>query len=531
MGKLRRGVHLVGWSLAVAVMIALGGTISPAGAQDACQRLDEELVLKRGAALLSDENEKRALETKKWAEPTIAEKAKKLALNAYAGSSSTLLVRTSQRLSSPGEGLATFEDKRIDELRDASKVCIKAFSRSAGSDEDWKVVPLRQVYVSEKIGDKPKRLNAIFDVESPQGKTDYLFVGVLSDAATATLFSHSEKKVSVTSKWCARVAALGFVAAFYLILVWVTYTKETNEVKGPRWLAYTFSPIRISSAWFGEASMSQVQLLIFTFIVAGLLFYHWWTSWVLSELSANLLMLIGISAVGTAASKFAQTVKTSLNDQTARYLIGKGWYGWELIPAQNRATLSHLLLTDGRLDIYKFQMAIFTIVVACYVISVGQASLGDVKISETMLYLIGISQGVYVGGKAVTDRTTDLEAAVQKMIELEDKIHAAKTPDEKKSLYDEYAKAATTAASEFAHLQNRRFPTKFDVARRRLDELKQKISALKEKKEPTPEDQALAKEHEQAAGMTAKELTAWEGTPKDDTVQKIENIDPTVLKP
>ena len=75
----------------------------------------------------------------------------------------------------------------------------------------------------------------------------------------------------------------------------------------------------------------------------------------------------------------------------------------------DHATLRNLLLTDGRLDVYKFQMAIFTVVVACYVASSGQTSLGDVKISDTMLYLIGISQGVYVGGKAVTDRTTDLE--------------------------------------------------------------------------------------------------------------------------
>jgi hypothetical protein len=127
------------------------------------------------------------------------------------------------------------------------------------------------------------------------------------------------------------------------------------------------------------------------------------------------------------------------------------------------ATFRQILLTDGKLDVYKFQIAIFTIIVACYVLSAGQASLGDVKISETMLYLIGVSQGVYVGGKAVTDRTTDLEAAVQKMIDTENelaklRITAGTTPEQIALKTQEYGKAATLAAQEFVSLQHRQVP-------------------------------------------------------------------------
>ena len=178
-------------------------------------------------------------------------------------------------------------------------------------------------------------------------------------------------------------------------------------------------------------------------------------------------------------------------------------------------------------------MAIFTIVVACYVISAGYTSLVDVKISDTMLYLIGISQGVYVGGKAVTDRTTDLEVAVQKMIELEDKIRAASPPEQ--ALYDQYAKAARRiAAIEFTALQNRKFPTKYDAANQTVRSLGPQATALKTKAGDgtalTAEEQRAVKEFDQA-DMTAKEFAAYGKPAQDIAVQDPKNIDPTVLKP
>jgi len=191
--------------------------------------------------------------------------------------------------------------------------------------------------------------------------------------------------------------------------------------------------------------------------VAGLLFHLWLSTAALSNISTDLLILLGISAVGAGGAKFTQTLKITLKPETARFLIGKGWFDWKRLPARAHATLSKLLLTDERLDVYKFQMAIFTVVVAFYVISAGQTDLGEVKISETMLYLIGISQGVYVGGKAVTDRTTDLENAVAKMMELEKQIQVLQEgtqQTQRTPLQEEYKKAADFAAGEFAPLYN-----------------------------------------------------------------------------
>lgn len=533
-------------SFVLAVVVALAAMTSPGLAQiDTCKKLDNELVEQGKGSLTAEE--KQALATPGPATAAALQKAGQATITALARNSSTLLGNLSKWLSGPGDASISFQENRIGELKDASKVCIRAFALREGA-ATWEPVRINQVYLTEKSGDKPARLNASFEVDKPSKAwthVQYLFVGALSDTTPPVIaFSHSDS-VSVISNACAVIAALAFIAVFYLILAWATYTEETQSLEGPAWFAYTFSPIRISAAWFGEASMSQVQLLVFTLIVSGLLFYHWLAAGVLSDISANLLMLIGISAVGTGASKFAQTVKTRLNDKTARYLIGKGWYGWELIPPRSHATLHKLLLTDGRLDIYKFQMAIFTVVVACYVVSAGYANLVDVKISDTMLYLIGISQGVYVGGKAVTDRTTDLEASVQKMIELEDKMAllrvAGAVPDDVKAQYDlllkEYAKAAESAVVEFTSLQNRKFPTKFDLflaADTKMKEMRPRVTTLREKIAAgtplTTDEQALDDEFTRTE-MTAKELAAYKKPASDHALQEIENIDPAVLRP
>jgi hypothetical protein len=359
----------------------------------------------------------------------------------------------SQRLPGGRVAWVTFQDKRFTDAN-VEKVCVRAFYDATGDNPQ--PVSIRQVFVSEK-----EHLKVVFDVPPSDrpfySRADFLFVGVLADT-TPSYFNYFVR-ATVTNGGTAVILSLLFVSVAYLFLVWITYEPaDVGDLTGVDWLAYTLSPIRITAGWFGDASMSQVQIILFTFIVAGLLFHVWLSTAALSNISTDLLILLGISAAGAGTAKFAQTLKISLKPETARFLIGKGWFDWKLSLAGTHATLRNLLLTDGRLDVYKFQMAIFTVVVAFYVISAGQTDLGEVKISETMLYLIGISQGVYVGGKAVTDRTTDLENAVAKMMELENKIVAETDEAKRKPLLAEYERAASFAIREFAPLYNREVP-------------------------------------------------------------------------
>ena len=509
------------WSLALSLLIWTSGH---AVAQNACQNLEEALVTK-GKANATYIAEKNDLAKNNKPEPG-DERAKELALSLLAGEQPNMTVKLEgDTLAGPGAATIAIEDKSLDAPQvEISKLCVKVYSKSA---DKWTSVTVRQIALADKVDKTPKRLNVTFDIKAPGSATvltpsedvDYLLIATLSDAKTATLLNFS-KTLTVRSRWWSFVWTALLVIASYLIIAWATFDPKTaNDLTKVNWLIFVLNPVRISAASYGEASMSQLQVLAFTLIVGGLLFHLWMSTLILSDISTDLLKLIGISAIGAAGAKFTHTLKVTPNDQTSRFLIGKGWYNWEKEPLQDHATFKKLLLTDGRLDIYKFQIAIFTLVVACYVISAGQAGLGDVKISETMLYLIGISQGVYVGGKAVTDRTTDLEAAVQKMIDLESKIDMAKagvtgaTPAaDLPAVYAEYRKAAITAVQEFTGLQNRKFPTignLIEVASKKLKDVTEKLDRV-----TRDSDEATRKLTDIADRITTAEAQLQSGTPR-----------------
>jgi hypothetical protein len=475
---------LTAWSIAVMFLQLLSGASAFADTTDPCSPLDD--VFKPAAALKASVP---APAPAPASAPATAGAPAAAPASASADNAATQAVTNFLSRPSPFDAVVSsnwvaggdsvtvnFVDSRIAALKDITKVCVKAFLNSdLLKNDSAHPIPLEKVTFVTPEG-KPQQLQVVLRVRTTDhrlyGKVKYTFAGSLTEPSPAITFAYSTD-FSVVNKKTSSFLALLFVAFFYGVLARVTYDKDdVKDKKQLSWLVYVLSPIRISAGVFGEASLSQVQVVLFTFIVAGLLFQLWVRTGVLSDISEQLLILIGISAVGAGGAKFTGTIKTSLSDKTAQYLIGKGWYRWEQEPLHDHATLAKLLLTDNRLDVYKFQMAIFTVVVALYVIWAGQTDLSQVKISETMLYLIGISQGVYVGGKAITDRTTDLESAVAKMIDLEKQLqsvllklaavpppaNAADLQAQRNDLLLQYAEAATTAANEFGPLTHRAIP-------------------------------------------------------------------------
>lgn len=299
--------------------------------------------------------------------------------------------------------------------------------------------------------DKTPKYKVVFDVPKPPEGTrisrdvEFLMVGMTEKDGGEKPFSYTSEE-TITKKEPAVFVALAFVVIIYALLAWATFNpKDMDGLKGFRYGLYVLSPIRITAGVFGDASISQVQIVLFTIIVGALLMYLWMRTGLLASISKDLLYLLGISAVGAGSAKFTATIKSDLSPEAKDYILAKGWYNWTPVPAAKNANIWNLFLTGGRLDVYKFQVGVFTIVVAAYVVSSGQNDLGDVKISDTMLYLIGISQGVYVGGKAITDRTTRIEDAVKKMQQLEPLI----ADSAKKAEFDA---AQKTAKDEFASL-------------------------------------------------------------------------------
>ncbi|MEA2873406.1 MAG: hypothetical protein QOH67_3382 [Hyphomicrobiales bacterium] len=383
----------------------------------------------------------------------------------------------------PGGGAAwiTLADKAFANFSQA-KFCIRGFWRPRNADFTYKPVSIHEIYLVEKSN--PPEIKIVFGVEPIREKNrfrifssdaEYVFIGRLDttpstppNAAASKIDFSYRLETKVSHPKASKIAAIVFVVIVYLLLARITYVpKEFEGLKEMSWYAFLLSPIRLTAGTFGEASISQLQIVLFTFITAGLLFYLWLRTGLLGNISSDLLALLGISALGAVGAKFTAVLKSDLDKDVNRYLIAKGWFRWDKTKSVDSAKFRQLLMTGGRLDVYKFQIAIFTLIVAAYVITSGANDLGEVKISETMLYLIGISQGIYVAGKAISDRKTALEEAVKTMQaaektvkELTPKIRDAKaagTPDQTAEAQllakkDEYHKAATTAAEDFMEL-------------------------------------------------------------------------------
>jgi hypothetical protein len=230
--------------------------------------------------------------------------------------------------------------------------------------------------------------------------------------------------------------------------------------------SFSLNPIQITAGVLGDGSLSQLQVFFFSLLVGSLIFFLWLWTGLLSNISQDLLMLMGISSIGAVGAKYTATLKSRLNEDTQRFLYAEGWFSGEKITTVfERPRLGDLLLTNNRLDVYKFQMAMFSVLVAIYILRTGTTDLGEVKISETLLYLIGISQGVYIGGKAISERESALEDRVKSLMALKATYATETDPDKRTKIAADYAKTATAAKADFEAIMN----IKVDDAKLRLN--------------------------------------------------------------
>ncbi|MBI1834774.1 MAG: hypothetical protein HYR92_03255, partial [Burkholderiales bacterium] len=89
----------------------------------------------------------------------------------------------------------------------------------------------------------------------------------------------------------------------------------------------------------------------------------------------------------------------------------------------------------------------------------GADQLGNIRISDTLLMLMGLSQGVYVGGNATTDNTTPLQDQLRGMQTLQESYNAAKDdPKNQAIIAQQFEQAAEEAADMFKAMFRRDVP-------------------------------------------------------------------------
>src|SRR3984893_7038347 len=214
-----------------------------------------------------------------------------------------------------------------------------------------------------------------------------------------------------------------------LLYLLAAISTRTTDVKTGIPLYRYFDPVYLTAGSDGKGSLSKLQILFFSLIVFGLLTYILARPRALSDLSSSILFLLGITGVGSALAKGTDEQKNRLSFENRAWLIRKGWLpsgGWAAV---NTASWHDIITNDGgEFDVYRYQSCIFSVTVGGALLVNGVPELASFTIPQTLLGILGLSQAVYIGGKAVgTSAVAELDGAVTSARAAEAKRIAAAT--------------------------------------------------------------------------------------------------------
>jgi hypothetical protein len=196
-----------------------------------------------------------------------------------------------------------------------------------------------------------------------------------------TLAADVSHAIGVTNPFWALTLALLTVAAAFLVLSIVCYRRLQRAG-----VTKTGMLIRIITTPDGYASLSQLQIVLWTFVVAGSAVYVMVLSGELIQVTSGTLVLLGISGAVSVLSR---------------------WQDAAQAPADAPARLprwSDLVINDvnghREIDVTRVQMLYFTVITALFVVMKVLTSYVIPEIPEGFQILMGISNAVYVGSKA-----------------------------------------------------------------------------------------------------------------------------------
>ncbi|MCY3943910.1 MAG: hypothetical protein OXG18_09135 [Gemmatimonadetes bacterium] len=212
-------------------------------------------------------------------------------------------------------------------------------------------------------------------------------------------------------------------------------------------------------------------------IVLWLSIYWLFQSGVLITLQGDLAILLGIAGSGTALGKAADNSRSMLRQVNFSWIKKKTWIETDLIEGKyddRMPRLFDLITTGSNFDVSRFQALGFTLVIGVAMlwegILVDVAGIGGgdpfaFSVGSTYLALIGVSQGLYVGGKfshkdSIKQLDTTLDEAREKEKTLSIEVSRCKEWKEKSSALEGQSKkllelarmCAPAAYSEFLYV-------------------------------------------------------------------------------
>jgi hypothetical protein len=213
------------------------------------------------------------------------------------------------------------------------------------------------------------------------------------------------------------LAVIWWIAAFVLPWLVAGYISARQDPN----IWFRLNPIWFVSGKYGSASLSLAQVLLWTILIFSASFYVWAASGKLLDFTGSVLTLLGIAGGSSLIAKISASAKDEKGREIAELELSK-----QVAAAKPEPKWLDLIKTEGRPDIYKFQMALFTTLAAVFVTGKIYGTLEFPPLPEGLVTLIGISNGIYLAAKGTS--TT----VFQKLAETHEEVQKAKGDFEKR---------------------------------------------------------------------------------------------------
>lgn len=226
----------------------------------------------------------------------------------------------------------------------------------------------------------------------------------------------------------------GLIATVVVVLFYVLAAVSRPPDGG--WRA---NPLAITAGVTGRASLSNLQVFYFSLIVFWVLTYFVVETRTLVGLNLDVLKLLGIGAAGTVGAKVTAVTRKRLSSEDWAWLKRKNWISQDIERARRPPQWTDLITSGADFDVYKFQTLVVSFIVGIALVAAGMAGtdpigLKNFKIDDNLLALLGLSQAVYVGGKAIGPATNaNLKTQLDKLRKLEQVFIAAAAKEWKKT--------------------------------------------------------------------------------------------------
>jgi hypothetical protein len=304
------------------------------------------------------------------------------------------------------------------------------------------------------------------------------------------------RPVTASTRLGGLIIALPLMVVVYLMAVTVVWAKRKTEAaqaktgkKPPPPLRVTevehwgwlrcLDPVALTSDIFDRASLSKLQILLFSILVGFGATYAMVRTGSLSDLSTSIVYLLGIPSLGTVGAAAAGISRDRMSLDNWSWLVSKG-----VLPVndrgQDKPRWVDLIMSDSELDLTKLQAVLFSLIVGIAMIESGFSNLGAFTVPPTLLEILGLSQVIFVGGRLTRPTTLgDLDDMLTELrTRLAQFVVAAKTGTDVDATGAPPLVAPAAAAAPVTNLAAA--ATSIPVALRRYQDIAKEVKILVE---------------------------------------------------